>query len=238
MVGATLPQVLGTQNLSSNSSLSLTTHPLPNSLGVYVSVDFFEPLPVTAGGNSSILPFRFCRHAEMFTVAAAVFTAEGTANMLAKPFISLWGCPSSLLSDSGLQFCAPLATAVYKLLGIHKLTTTVYNPSGNGGVERVNHATAQVLAMVFNEHLNDWDAHLPHVEYLYNTSVGAATGLAPSEAHIEHLPRLPFAVFDRSYGGTHQASIATISPVATLLASTNSAPTNSCVSSTPSQSPG
>ena len=157
-------------------------------------------------GNSYILLFtdRFSRRADMFAVTTAEFTAEGTANILVNRFIPLWGCPSTLLSDNGSQFCARLATAVYKLLGIHKLTTSAYHPSGNGGVERVNHTMAQMLAMVCNEHQNDWDVHLPHVEYAYNNSVSAATGLAPNEVHIGRLPRLPLTVFDQSYGGTHQ----------------------------------
>ena len=180
--------------------------PLPNSPGVAVSVDYFGSLPITARGNSYILLFtdRFSRRADMFAVTTAEFTAEGTANILVNHFIPLWGCPSTLLSDNGPQFCARLATAVYKLLGIHKLTTSAYHPSGNGGVERVNHTMAQMLAMVCNEHQNDWDVRLPHVEYAYNNSVSAATGLAPNEVHIGRLPRLPLAVFDRSYGGTHQ----------------------------------
>ena len=139
-----------------------------------------------------------------FAVTTAEFTAEGTADIPVNRFIPLWGCPSTLLSDNGLQFCARLATAVYKLLGIHKLTTSAYHPSGNGGVERVNHTMAQMLAMVCNEHQNDWDVHLPHVEYAYNNSVSAATGLAPNEVHMGRLPRLPLTVFDRSYGGMHQ----------------------------------
>ena len=61
-----------------------------------------------------------------------------------------------------------------------------------------------MLAMVCNEHQNDWDVHLPHVEYAYNNSVSAATGLAPNEVHMGRLPRLPLTIFDRSYGGTHQ----------------------------------
>ena len=180
--------------------------PLPNSPGVAVSVDYFGPLPTTARGNFYILLFtdRFSRRADMFAVTWAEFTAEGTANILVNRFISLWGCPSTLLSDNGPQFCARLATAVYKLLGIHKLTTSTYHPSGNGGVERVNHTMAQMLAMVCNEHQNDWDVHLPHVLYAYNNSVSAATGLAPNEVHIGHLPRLPLTVFDRSYGGIYQ----------------------------------
>ena len=103
-----------------------------------------------------------------------------------------------------LLFCVQLATAVYKLLGVHKLTTSAYRPNGNGGVERVNHTMAQMLDMVCNEHQNDWDVHLPHVEYAYNNSVSAATGIAPNEVHVGRLTRFPLAVFDRSHGGTLQ----------------------------------
>ena len=141
----------------------------------------------------------------MFAVTKVEFTAECTANILVNRFIPLWGCPSTLLSDNGPQFCARLATAVYKLLGIHKLTTSAYHPSGNGGVERVNHTMAQMLAIVCNEHQNDWDVHLPHVEYAYKNSVSAATGLAPDQVHIGRLPRLPLTVFERSYDSAHQS---------------------------------
>ena len=42
--------------------------PLPNSPGVAVSVDYFEPLPITARGNSHIILFadRFSRRADVF----------------------------------------------------------------------------------------------------------------------------------------------------------------------------
>ena len=69
----------------------------------------------------------------------------------------------------------------------------------------LNHTMAQMLAMICNEHQNDWDAHIPRVEYAYNNSVSAATGLAPNEVHIGRLPHLPLTVFDRSYGGGHQS---------------------------------
>ena len=78
----------------------------------------------------------------MFPVTAAEFTAEGTANISMNSFIHFWGCPSPLLSDSGTHYCAQLATAVYKLLGVHKLMTSAYHPSDDGRIERVNHTMA------------------------------------------------------------------------------------------------
>ena len=127
--------------------------PLPNSPGVTVSFDYFGPLPITARRYSYILLFAdrfFSRRADMFAVTTSKFTAEGTANILVNRCIPVWGCPSTLLSDNVPQFCARLATAVYKLLGIHKLTTSAYHPSANGGMERVSHTMAQMLAMVCN----------------------------------------------------------------------------------------
>ena len=168
----------------------------------------------------------------MFTVTTAEFTAEGSANILVNRFITLWGCPSTLLYDNRRQFCARLATAVNKLLGIHKLTTSAYHLSGNGGVERVNHSMTQISAMVCNEHQNDWDVHLPHVEYAYNNSVSAATGHAPNEVHIGRLPHpSPSPSLINRTVMPIRTSTATNSPIATSIASFNNGPTNLCENS-------
>ena len=57
---------------------------------------------------------------------------------------------------------------------------------------------AQMLAMVVNARQDDWDLHLPHVEFAYNSSFSAATGLALNEVHMGRLPRLPLTVSDRT----------------------------------------
>ena len=88
----------------------------------------------------------------------------------------LWGCPASLLSENGPQLCSKLSLDVYKLLGTRKIATNADHPNGNGGVERITHTMAQMLAMVVNERQDDWDAHLPHVEIAYNNSVSPPPG--------------------------------------------------------------
>ena len=116
MVGTTLSKT--SRQTTRWSTLSI---PLPNSPGISVSVGYFGPLPTTARGNSYILLFtdRFSRRTDMFAVTAAEFTAEGTTNSLVNLCIPLWRCPSTLLSGNGLQFCAQIATAVSKLLGVY-----------------------------------------------------------------------------------------------------------------------
>ena len=113
-------------------------------------------------------------------------------------YILLWGCPRSILSDNGLQFGSKLSQAVYQLFAVHKLATSSYRSNLKGGVDRVNHTMAQMLAMVVNARKHDWELHLPHVEFDQNNSVSAATGLPPNEVDMGRLPRLPLTVFDRT----------------------------------------
>ena len=181
--------------------------PLPGGPGVAVSVDYFGPLPFTPRGNTYILLFtdHFSRRADMFPVTAAAFTVEGTANILVNQYIPLWGCPRTMLSDNGLQFCSNLSQAVYQMLGVYKLATSSYHPNCNEGVDRVNHTIAQMLAKVVNERQDDWDLRLPHVEFACNNSVSVATGLVPNEVCMGKLPRLPLTVFDRTGVVGHQS---------------------------------
>ena len=182
------------------------TLPLQSDPGITISVDYFGPLPVTPKGNSYIIFFtdRFSRRADRYAVVAVELTAEGTTEILVNKYVPLWGCPVSVLSDNGLQFCSKLFHAVYKLLGSRKIGASSYHPNGNDGVERVNHTMTQMLAMVVSERQDDWDAHLPHVEFAYNNFVSAATGLVPDEVHMNRFPRPPLIFFEHPYARGHQ----------------------------------
>ena len=59
--------------------------------------------------------------------------------------------------------------------------------------------------MVVNERQDDWDLQLPHVEFAYNNSRGAVTGLAPNEVHMGRLSRLPLTVFEQTGVAGHQS---------------------------------
>ena len=173
--------------------------PLPEGPGVAVSADYVGPLPVTPPGNTSCCSsIASVAGPTCSPVTAAEFTAEGTANILVHQYILLWGCPRTILSYNGLQFCSKPSLAVHQLFGVHKLATSSYHTNCNGGVKRINHTMAQMLAMIVNERQDDGDSHMPHVEIAYNSSVGAATGLAPNEVHMGRLPRLPLTVSNRT----------------------------------------
>ena len=174
--------------------------PLPEGPGFAISADYSGPLTVTPRGNTHILLFadRLSRRADMFSVTAAEFTAEGTANSW-KTNNSLVEVPAHhTLGQRSAVLLQAFPSAVYQFLGVRKLSSSSYHPNCNGGVERVSHNMAPTLAMFANEPHCDWDLHLPHVEFAYNNSASTATGLVPNEIHMGRLPRLPLTGLDRT----------------------------------------
>ena len=127
--------------------------PLPNGPGILVSVDYFEPLPITTRGNVYILLFtdRFSRRADMYATTETEFTASGAFGMLIDRYTLLWECPGTLVSEDGLPLCSQLSCALYERLGNNKITTGSYHPCTNSGVERLNHTMALMIDMVVNE---------------------------------------------------------------------------------------
>lgn len=109
--------MIGPVNKTTNPAATFSL-PLPTAPGMVVRIDYFGPLPVTPHGNPYILLFanRFNRRTNMFEVSAAKFSAEGTADVFVNRYVTLWGCPITLLSDNGMQSCSKLFQAMYRLL--------------------------------------------------------------------------------------------------------------------------
>ena len=59
--------------------------------------------------------------------------------------------------------------------------------------------------MIVNDRQDDWDLHLPHVDFAYINSVSAAPGLAPNDVYMGGLPRLPLPLFERIGVMGHQS---------------------------------
>ena len=156
LVAPPLPQVPGGQEIVPNTFLvyplltatTRTGHPRQRRRLLY-----FGPLPTTPRGNTYtfLATDHFSRRADMYATTEAEFTASGKADILFDHYTPLWGCHITLLSGNGLQFCSKLSRALYERLGINKTATSFYQPCTNGGVERVNHTMALMLAMVGDE---------------------------------------------------------------------------------------
>lgn len=150
-------------------------------------------------------------------------------------YTPLLGCHTSIsyptTASNSAQSCPPLFT--YKKIGTRKISTSSYHPSGNGGVKSVNHIMAQMLPMVVNERTDDWDVHLPHVEFAHNNPGSAATGMAANEAHKTRVPRVSLTVLERLWTlepGSRPSRVmhATWLPTASVASTPSRAATQCC----------
>jgi transposase InsO family protein len=157
-----------------------------------VGVDFFGPLPDSAGGHKYVLVFMdlYSGWVELYALSGAQANAAGVAEVLVQEYGTRHGVPCKLLSDRGSPFMAELARQVYRQMGITKLSTTAFHPQTNGKTERFMQTMAQMLAMVVDSAAADWHRWLPHVAFAYNTSVHTTTGVSPFLLTTGREPRL------------------------------------------------
>jgi hypothetical protein len=135
---------------------------------------------------------------ELFAVKPEDMNAAGVAELLVDRISTQHGPPVALLSDRGSVFMAELAMAVYRQLGVRKLSTTAYHPQCNGKVERFMQELAGMLAMCASSAKADWHLWLPHVAFSHNTAFNRHTGTTPFLLARGRQPRLALhALFGR-----------------------------------------
>ena len=93
---------------------------------------------------------------------------------------SFVGVPRKILTDQGTNFESTLFKDLCQALGIDKVRTSPYHPSGNGMLERFHRTLNSMLGKVVKESQRDWDAWLPQVMSAYRASQHSATGYSPN----------------------------------------------------------
>ena len=86
--------------------------------------------------------------------------AKTVAAAFLENWISRYGVPLKLTSDRGRQFQSTLFSELCNLLGTEQITTTAYNPKGNGMIERVHRRLKEALKALGDR---DWLAGLPMI---------------------------------------------------------------------------
>ena len=89
------------------------------------------------------------------------------------------GVPRELLSDRGAAFLSKLLHELYRLMGIHKVSTTAYHPQTDGLVERFNRTLTAMLSKTSQPGGSDWDERLPFVLFVYRCCEQESTHESP-----------------------------------------------------------
>ena len=108
-------------------------------------------------------------------------TAKNVIKAICEEFILKFGiCKHlSIMSDNGNEFISGWSKTLYKLLGVKSIGTSVYKPSSNGLVERMNRTIVGILRGFVKDYPNGWSQDLACVTYVINTSVSESAGYTP-----------------------------------------------------------
>ena len=90
-----------------------------------------------------------------------------------------YGAPKVLISDKGTEFANELVGEILKIVKVHQITTTPYNPRSDGLVENHMGTLKNYIRTYINKAQDNWDEQISFFAHAYRTTVGAATGLTP-----------------------------------------------------------
>jgi hypothetical protein len=79
-------------------------------------------------------------------------------------------------------------------LGIQKVQTGGYNPTGNSTIERFHRYLLASLCIIFDKEVSNWDEYLPPVLLSYRASVNDTTGFSPFFMETGRHPNLPMQI--------------------------------------------
>ena len=156
-------------------------------------MDITGPFTPSSKRNTSVLMVtdQFSKWAEAY--ALKDITAKTVANVFCREWVCRFGCPLSVHTDQGTNFCSEMFQETMKLLGIEKTRTTAYHPQGNGQAERMM-STLGSIVKGLQEHGDDWDDRLPFAMMAYRSSVHATTEETPHKVVTGRQMVLPIDV--------------------------------------------
>ena len=111
--------------------------------------------------------------------ALAVVTKDQMAKMVAKVFyehfIAVFGAPTKLLSDRGMNFRSALVEELCSAFGIQKCRTTAYHTQCNGQVEHFHQTLFRMIGKLSCDKKAQWEQHLLELLQAYNSTWSAVT---------------------------------------------------------------
>jgi hypothetical protein len=169
-------------------------HPLPIPDGRWreVSMDMVTGLPKTKSGNDAIIVFvdRLTKMAH-FAPTTKQVNGEGWAKLFINNVFRLHGMPLATISDRDPRLTAKFWESFSSLVGTKMKMTTAARPQADGQSERTIRSLIQMLRAHSSDHTEEWNEHLPILEFAYNNSKHASTQESPFFLNFGEHPRLP-----------------------------------------------
>ena len=127
--------------------------------------------------------------------ALAVVTKDQTAKTVTKVFyecfIAVFGVPTKLLSNRGVNFTSTLVEELCSAFGIQKCRTTAYLTQCNRQVEHFHQMLFHMIGKLSGDKKAQWEQHLLELMQAYNSTQSVVTGYSLHYLMFGRHPRLP-----------------------------------------------
>ena len=117
--------------------------------------------------------------------------AKTVAKVFYECFIAVFGVPTKLLSDRGMNFASALVEELCATFCVQKCRTTAYHAQCNGQVECFHQTLFHMIGKLAHNKKAQWEQHLPELLQAYNSTQSAVTGYLPHYLMFERHPHLP-----------------------------------------------
>lgn len=169
---------------------------VPSSVWEHVVVDG-KSMPTTKTGYDYIWAF-VCKLTRLIVriPGKKTDTAEILAARYYKHVYRLYGLPAVWITDNGPQFVSAFLAKINEWTGTKHRQGSTYHPQSQGAVEITNQQLDQSLRFYVAKHQDDWDVHLPAVDFAHNATWHSAIGMCPIKAATGRDPRTPLDQMD------------------------------------------
>lgn len=120
--------------------------------------------------------------------------APDTAHRFFDNIVKLHGMPSTIVSDRDSKFTSLFWKALMSRFGTKLAMSTAYHPQTDGQSEVMVRTVKEMLRHYLSHTQKDWSELLPVLEFAYNNSVNATTGLTPFELDLGYHPVTPHTI--------------------------------------------
>ncbi|TPX52255.1 hypothetical protein CcCBS67573_g09911, partial [Chytriomyces confervae] len=168
----------------------LQPHDVPPFPWHTCSMDFMTKLPLTKSGYDALMVVvdsgtKRTRLIPCHTTS----TARDIANLFESHIFPHHGIPVHFISDRDVKFTSNFWQELCKSLKIKLTISTSSHPQTDGQTEQKNDWILQALRHFVAPYQDDWDEHLPKIEFGINDTVNSSTGYTPFYLEYGRHPR-------------------------------------------------
>ena len=168
--------------------------PIPTAPWESISMDLMTDLPLPPEGHDATVVF--CDRLSKMLHFVPCCKSDGApelAHLFVKHVFRPHGLPASIVSDRDPRFTSHFWKTVFTSLGTNLNMSTAFHPQTDWQSERAFRTLQQMLRAFVSPRQDDYEEHLPLLEFAYNNNKQASTGFTPFVLCYGRHPATPFS---------------------------------------------